>query len=92
MKTLLLSMLMMSFGCLDRDSSDGPRFSTAWTDLCQDGHDCTHLPPTCAQLGCPYSPSGTSYTWTPCPISQSLCWCWSPITNDEARQCVPTYH
>lgn len=63
-----------------------PVVSVVTSGICQDGHDCTHLPPTCAQLGCPYAPSGTSYTWTPCPESVALCWCWG--TDGEARQCA----
>lgn len=64
--------------------SAGP--SVIAPELCQDGHDCSHLPPTCAELGCPYAPSGTSWTWTSCPQSQQLCWCWA--NTGYAQQCA----
>jgi hypothetical protein len=38
--------------------------------------------PTCAELGCPFAPSGSPEQWTPC--ADDLCWCGSP-----AVQCVP---
>lgn len=79
---LLTIVLLTAVGCVEPDQTTG----VAASDVCQDGHDCSHLPPTCAELGCPYAPSGTSWTWSPCPQSQQLCWCWA--LTGTAQQCA----
>ena len=64
-----------------------PAVSVDTQEVCQSDRDCTHILPTCADIGCPYAPSAVSWTWIRCPVTQNACWCWSPVTNDEAWQC-----
>lgn len=39
--------------------------------------------PTCAELGCPNAPSGSSIIWEPCAADQEICYCGAPAERCE---------
>lgn len=75
MRTLLF---LLAISCTAADPTEGQATvaAAAATSPCPLPASCPTPLPSCADLGCPYKPSGSPLIWEPCFAEQ--CWCGSP--------------